>query len=168
MTGQNTLDICCLGPGETTVNLKAVVATQLKVNILTRKGFRALEGVNVEDGEVTTFYDSSDGASYAVRDVLQLKIWKKGQGKSGRHRFYVATDDSIELRHQCHAILGGDCYVGDKSTENDIPVAVSQLSKQSKDDKEKQDKDKKEKQARLEQQNKERRDREKKQAEQKK
>ncbi|PWY83384.1 hypothetical protein BO70DRAFT_361507 [Aspergillus heteromorphus CBS 117.55] len=113
--------------------MTARVARELQVNILTRIGFHALQGIlSVESGESTTFYDSSDGTPYAVRDVVHLRVWRKGQGKSTKHTFHIATDESVGLQSGCHAILGGDCVVGYVREDGDLPVAVTQLSKQSK------------------------------------
>ncbi|PWY92963.1 hypothetical protein BO94DRAFT_554560 [Aspergillus sclerotioniger CBS 115572] len=156
------------GPDEITVSLKAVVAEDMDVSILTQSGFRALPGIQVQPQETErTFYDSN-GVSYAVRDVVQLPIWKKGEAKLTTQDFYVSTDDSSGLRPPCHAILGSQCLVGKVSDEKGVPIAVTQLPSQSASDKAIQEQKKREKEAALAKKEQERRDREKQQAAQRK
>ncbi|RAL04504.1 uncharacterized protein BO80DRAFT_421800 [Aspergillus ibericus CBS 121593] len=131
MTGPSYVDICCLGPGENTVDLKAVVTQELDVNILTRSGFQVLPGLEVQRQEVAqTFYDSA-GVPYAVRDMALLYIWKKGEAKIQKHDFYVSTEEAPGSHHQCHVILGTQCIVGRVRDDKGLRIAVTQLKPQN-------------------------------------
>lgn len=125
------MDFYCLGPDEITVSLKAVVAEELDVNILTQRGSQALSGIQVQRQEIDrTFYDAN-GVSYAVRDVVRLQIWKKGEAKLTKHDFYVLADDGSDVHHPCDAILGAQCVIGRVSDAKGVPIAVTQLASQS-------------------------------------
>ncbi|PYI00633.1 hypothetical protein BO78DRAFT_401931 [Aspergillus sclerotiicarbonarius CBS 121057] len=168
MTRPNYVDLCCLGPGETTVGLKAVVAQELDVNILTPSGFQALPGLEVQRHEIARIFYDSGGVPHAVRDMVQLYIWKKGEAKMWKQNFYVSTDDAPDSHHQCHVILGTQCIVGRVRDEKGLPIAVTQLGPQSASDKASQEQRKRDKEAALAKKEQERRDREKQQASQKK
>ncbi|OOF93365.1 hypothetical protein ASPCADRAFT_7595 [Aspergillus carbonarius ITEM 5010] len=167
-TGPRTVDFYCLGPDEITVSLKAVVAEELDVNILTQRGSQALSGIQVQRQEIDrTFYDAN-GVSYAVRDVVRLQIWKKGEAKLTKHDFYVLADDGSDVHHPCDAILGAQCVIGRVSDAKGVPIAVTQLASQSANDKAIQEQKKREKEAALAQREQERRERERQQAAQRK
>ncbi|KAI9038288.1 uncharacterized protein KD926_010944 [Aspergillus affinis] len=150
-TSLTMMRILCFGPGELQPQLNAVMVDQLNYNILTQRGLRLLQGIKVNPRREQKFLIDRTGFEFAVRDVVDLQIWRDGDTRSVNQTFYVLMSDDtlrqgdLHERH-LHVILSPNCFPPDSPDSEGDPVATLRVSNPGKTaEKQDQEQDKKQK-----------------------